>query len=59
MKMRPNCYIGRGKTLTDADRLVLVGVLEPAARQRLLPAFFRVQLYSLCSLEFCFVNNTD
>ncbi|MBZ5495972.1 MAG: hypothetical protein LAP85_06175 [Acidobacteriia bacterium] len=49
MKVRPKGSFGRGKTLIDADRSIMFGVqgqreaLAPAAWQKLLPAFIRVQ----------------
>ena len=33
MNMRPKCSFGRGKTLTGADRSVLVGVQELLPRR--------------------------
>ena len=66
MNVRPKCSFGRGKTPTDADRSLLVGVQELLPRRRrrrfalvlLARVYPRPILLLVTGVRFCFMNHS-
>ena len=62
MNMRPKCSFGRGKTLTDAGRSVLVGVQEllPSCGAAKAPACVHLRpiLLLFTGVWFCFMSSS-